>query len=434
MRNSKTFLLLGLVLLFSTRLSAQTLELSSSGELLDGVAAIVNDGVVLKSELSAEMQRIVSRLQEQGTPMPPQRQLTQQVLERLVINRIQLQRAERLGIQVPDEMVNQALATVAERNGVALAELPAVLASEGINYNSFRREVREQLTLEQLRQRDVISRISVTPREIEEFMARQEGRAFMNQEFALSHILVSVSASADTSEIEQARQRIEDIHQRLRDGEEFAELAVAYSDGQQALDGGRLGWRNGQELPSLFQDIAPQMEVGTVSEPIRSASGYHLIRLDDRRGGDRIMEDQTRVRHILLTTNEVLDDAAVAQRLRDIRRQIDEGSEFAAVAKVVSEDPGSAIDGGDLGWSTSGDFVPEFQAVIDTLSPGEISEPFRTPFGWHIAEVMERRLHDATQDYQRQQAIMAVRNSKLGEETELWTRRLRDEAFVEYRM
>ena len=434
MRTMKTLLPLAMLALLSARAGAQTMELSSSGEMLDGIAAVVNDGVVLKSELAMELERIVARLQEQGTPLPPQRQLVQQVLERLVITRIQLQRADRLGIQVPDEMVNQALNNVAQRNGVALADLPGLLAREGINYNGYRRELREQLTLEQLRQRDVVARIAVTPREVEEFMARQVGREFLNQDFLLSHILISVSSSADTQAIEAARGRVEDLYRRIQSGEAFAELAVAFSDGQQALEGGSLGWRNGQELPSLFQDVAPSLAVGDVSEPIRSASGFHLIRLDDRRGGERVMEDQTRVRHILLTTNEVLDDDAVRQRLADIRRQIVEGSEFAAVAKVVSEDPGSAVEGGDLGWSVAGDFVPAFQQVIEGLAPGELSEPFQTPFGWHIAEVIERRVHDATDDRQRQQAVMAVRNSKLGEETELWTRRLRDEAFVEYRM
>ncbi|MCC5794109.1 MAG: peptidylprolyl isomerase [Chromatiales bacterium] len=435
MRHLRITLLIALLAVTGFRASAQTLELSATGELLDGVAAVVNDGVVLKSELAVEMDRIVARLQEQGTPMPPARQLAQQVLERLVITRIQLQRAERLGIQVPDELVNQALAGVAQRNNIPLADLPGLLAAEGINYNSYRRELREQLMLEQLRQRDVISRIVVTPREIEEFLARQEGRAFLNHDFRISHILVSLSAGADSSEVNAARERIEDIHRRVLAGEEFAELAIAYSDGQQALEGGSLGWRRGDELPSLFQDVAPQLAPGEVSAPIRSASGFHLVRLDERRGGERIVEDQTRVRHILLAPNEVLDDAAIQQRLVEIRRQIiEDGADFAAVARVVSEDPGSAIDGGDLGWSVEGDFVPEFQQTIDGLGLGEISKPFRTPFGWHIAEVTERRTHDATADYQRQQAIMAVRNSKLGEETELWTRRLRDEAFVEYRM
>lgn len=434
MRTMKILLPVALLALLSARAGAQTLELSTSGEMLDGIAAVVNDGVVLKSELAMELDRIVARLQEQGTPLPPQRQLVQQVLERLVLTRIQLQRADRLGVQVTDEMLNQALGNVAQRNGVTLADLPGLLAREGISYNSYRRELREQLTLEQLRQRDVIARIAVTPREVEEFMARQVGREFLNQDFLLSHILVSVSSSADSQDIEDARRRAEDLYQRVQSGEAFAELAVAFSDGQQALEGGSLGWRNGQELPSLFQDVAPSLSVGEVSTPIRSASGFHLIRLDDRRGGERVMEDQTRVRHILLTTNEVLDDDAVRQRLADIRRQIVEGGDFAAVAKVVSEDPGSAVEGGDLGWSVAGDFVPAFQQVIESLPPGELSEPFQTPFGWHIAEVIERRVHDATSDRQRQQAIMAVRNSKLGEETELWTRRLRDEAFVEYRM
>lgn len=413
---------------------AQTRELSSTGDLLDGIAAVVNDGVVLKSELELEMQRIMSRLEAQGTQIPPVGTLAGQVLERLIINRIQLQRAERIGIKISDETLNVALSNVAQRNGTTLSELPQMLAREGVEYPLYREEMRDQLAIEQLRQRDVASRIGITPREIEEYLARQEGRAFQNQEFKLSQILISISVTATADEIETAEKEIMDISDKIRDGESFVEMAIAHSDGQKALEGGDLGWRKGEELPTLFAEIVPGLEIGQVSAPIRSASGFHLVRLDDRRGGEAVMQQQTRARHILITTNEVLDDEAAAQKLREIRQQILDGDSFEAVAKVISEDPGSAVDGGDLGWNGPDVFVPEFQAVCDRLEIDEISEPFKTPYGWHIIQLLGRRVHDTTEELQRQRAIMALRNSKMSEETELWTRRLRDEAFVEYRL
>jgi len=432
--NSLRVLILLAGALAGTLLHAQTRELSSSGELLDGIAAVVNDGIVLKSELQAELQNIVNRLNAQGTQPPPVNQLIPQVLERLVIQRIQLQRAERLSIQVSDETLNQALANIAQRNGVSLSELPAALAAQGVDYSTYREEMRDQLIIDQLRQRDVVSRIAVTPKELEEHLERQNSQAFVNQEFRLSHILISTSATATSAEIAEARQRVEDIHRRLAAGESFTELAITYSDSQNALEGGSLGWRKGDELPTLFADAVPALEPGEISDPIRSASGFHIVRLDERRGGEPIMQKQTHARHILITTNEVLDDDAARERLREIRQQIIDGDDFEAIAKAISEDPASAVDGGDLGWNGVGAFVPSFQAVCDSLEPGELSQPFRTRYGWHIVEVLGRRVQDTTDEVQRQQAIMAIRNSKLAEDTELWMRRIRDQAFVEYRL
>lgn len=413
---------------------AQNMELSDTGELLDSIAAVVNDGVVLTSELKIEIQQIVARLEAQGTQVPPISQLAPQILERLVIRRIQLQRAERIGMQIPDETLNIALADIAERNGVSLSDLPDMLRREGIDYANYRMEMRDQLIVEQLRQRDVIGSINVTPRELEDYLERQAGRANRNVEFKLSHILISTSANADPENVATAEKRAWEIYERATNGDPFVELAIAYSDGQQALDGGDMGWRKGEELPTLFADIVPGLEIGQVGEPIRSASGFHLVRLDDRRGAEPIMESQTRARHILITANEILDDEAVRQKLTEIRQQIIDGDSFEAVAKVVSEDPGSAINGGDLGWNGPDMFVPEFQAVCDQLEIDEISEPFRSNFGWHVIQLLDRRVHDTTDEVMHQEAMMAIRNSKLNEETELWARRLRDQAFVEYRL
>jgi peptidyl-prolyl cis-trans isomerase SurA len=413
---------------------AQTRELSSTGEMLDGIAAIVNDGVVLKSQLEIEIQRIIQRLESQGAQVPPMNTLAGQVLERLIVNQIQLQRAERIGIRISDETLNVALENVAQRNDTGLSDLPEMLAREGIDYTAYRAEMREQLAIEQLRQRDVTGRIGITPRELEEYLERQKGRAFQNQEFKISQILISISASATAEDVDVADRKIADIFKRIQAGESFVELAVTFSDGQKALEGGDLGWRKGDELPSLFAEVVPGLEIGQVSEPVRSASGFHLVKLDDRRGSEPIMQQQTHARHILISTNEVLDDEAVYQKLTELRQQILDGDSFEAVAKVISEDPGSAVDGGDLGWAGPDVFVPEFQAVCDELEIDEISKPFKTSFGWHIIQLLDRRMHDTTEEIQRQRAIMAIRNSKMSEETELWMRRLRDEAFVEYRL
>jgi peptidyl-prolyl cis-trans isomerase SurA len=315
-----------------------------------------------------------------------------------------------------------------------LTELPALLASQGIEYSSFRSEMREQLAIDQLRQRDVIARINVTPRELDEHLERQAGHASQNEEFRLSHILISIPADASVENIAAAERTILSILERARAGESFFELAIANSDGQSALKGGDLGWRRGNELPTLFADLVPGLEPGQISEPSRSASGFHLVRLDERRGTEPVMENQTHVRHILITTNEVLDDGAAQQKLEEIRQQIIDGDDFEAVATVMSEDPGSAVNGGDLGWNGPGIFVPEFQAVCDALDIDEISEPFQSPFGWHILQLLDRRVQDMTEEVERREAIMAIRNSKLEEETELWARRLRDQAYVEYKL
>jgi len=426
--------LLAVYLLHSASLSAQTLDLSSTGEFLDGIAAVVNDGAVLTSEVNLELGRIIERLNAQGAQVPPSSTLAPQILERLIIKRIQLQRAERLGIQIPDESLNLALTNIAQRNNTTLTELPALLASQGIEYSGFRSEMREQLAIDQLRQRDVIARINVTPRELDEHLERQAGHASQNEEFRLSHILISIPVDASVENITAAESLILSILKRARDGESFFELAIANSDGQSALKGGDLGWRRGNELPTLFADLVPGLEPGQISEPARSASGFHLVRLDERRGTDPFMENQTHARHILITTNEVLDDGAAQQKLEEIRQQIIDGDDFEAVATVMSEDPGSAVSGGDLGWNGPGIFVPEFQAVCDALDIDEISEPFQSTFGWHIIQLLDRRVQDMTEEVERREAIMAIRNSKLEEETELWARRLRDQAYVEYKL
>jgi peptidyl-prolyl cis-trans isomerase SurA len=428
-------LLLSVALLPSLA-SAQTRELSSNGVLLDRIAAVVNDGVVLTSELDEQTEEVIARLREQSTELPPRNVLRRQILERLVVDEIQMQRAARLGIQVSDDMLNGALADVAQRNNMSFADLPRELEAQGIDYRTYREEIRKQLTLQLLRQRDVIGRISISPREMEQALARQQNAPDINSEYNVSHILISVPVTASPEQIQAREERVRDVWERAKAGQDFAQLAVTYSESTTNIEGGSLGWRKGSQLPSIVGDAIAKMKPGEVSDPIRTPSGFHLFRLNEIRGGlQQSVQSQTHARHILLRTNELEDDQTVEQKLADIRRRVLEGGEdFGAIAAVTSNDPGSAPQGGDLGWTGPGTFVPEFERQLNALQENEISPPFRTQFGWHIVQLLGHRMHDITQDMLRQQVFVQLRESKAEEETELWLRRLRDEAFVEYRM
>ena len=411
---------------------AQARTLSDRGEMLDRVAAVVNDGVVLSSELDEQVAEITTRISGQGMEMPPAAVLRQQVLDRLVLQEIQMQRAQRAGIRINDEALNSALADVAQRNGIPLADLPKVLASQGVDYNAYRESVRREMTTQVLRQRDVLQRINVSPREIEQFIAKDKNRPSEANEYNLSHILIAVPQDPSTQQLEEAARRAEDVSRRARAGEDFAQLAIANSNSQTALEGGALGWRRGPEIPTVLADLVVQLKAGETSEPLRTPSGYHIVRLNELRGeAAQGLVEQTQARHILLKPTEIQDDATVEQRLRAVRERILKGEDFAGLAKTSSEDPGSATEGGNLGWTTPGTFVPEFDKALAALQQDEISQPFRSQFGWHIVQLLGRRQFDNTEEMRRQRAFMQLRESKAEEEIELWLRRLRDEAYVD---
>ena len=425
----------GAALLFQTEAGAQTRELATKGELLDRVAAVVNDGVVLNSELDDQMSIVTERLRQQKLELPPQNVLRQQVLERLVLQEIQTQRAAKAGLKVPDETLNSALTDVAQRNGIPLSQLPEALQQQGIDYAAYREDVRKELTLGLLRQRDVLQRISITPREIDQYLDKEAKMPASDMEYNVSHILIAVPQEATPQQLDEAAKRAQEVSTRAKGGEDFAKLALAYSKSQTALEGGALGWRKGGELPTFLADTIAKMKAGEVSDPIRTPTGYHIIRLNDMRGsGKKAIENQMHVRHILMKTTELADDATVRQKLSDIRERILKGEDFAGLAQTTSQDPGSQSQGGDLGWTGPGTFVPEFDAAIAGLKEGEISEPFHTQYGWHIAQLLGRREYDNTDELKRRQAIEAIRASKADEETELWLRRLRDEAYVETKL
>ena len=434
--------LLATVLAPITNALAQERGLGAGGELLEGVAAVVEDGIVLKSELADRVAIIVGNLRaqqeeappEQRRPLPPMAILEKQVLDQLVLREIQLQRATRVGITVSDDLLNQALSRVAENLGYTLEELPTVLASQDVDYAEYREDSRQDLMIEQLQQRDVINRINISPRELELCLAEREATATNTFDYNISHILISVPSNATPEQIEAARQKIDESHSRLEAGEDFARLAVATSQAQTALDGGSLGWRKGSQLPSLFADTVVKMEPGEHSQPIQSGAGFQIVKLNEMRGAERTMVDQLHVRHILLKPNEILDSDAVQQKLRGVRSQILGGDDFATIARAVSEDTVSAADGGDLGWISPGDFVPEFEQQVAQLPLKQLSEPLQSRYGWHLVEVLERRSHDTTDEVKREQCARQIRASKAEEERELWLRRLRDQAFVELKI
>jgi peptidyl-prolyl cis-trans isomerase SurA len=324
---------------------------------------------------------------------------------------------------------------VARRNAIPFEQMPVALEAQGIDYASYREEMRREITLSLLRQRDVIPRIHVSPRELDAALERQAGQADENAEFDVSHILLSLPESATADQIAKVEQLAREIHARAKGGEDFGQLALAYSNAQSALERGKLGWRRMGQLPQFIAEMVVKMQPGDVSEPARTPTGFHIVRLDETRGGDSgpMLVEQIHARHILMRPNEVQDDATTRQRLAAVRDRVLAGEDFEALASVTSEDPGSASRGGDLGWNSPGTFDPQFEEVLAGLAENEISEPFRTQFGWHIVQMLGKRTHDQSDEVRRQRVLTALREGKVDEETELWLRRLRDDAYVEIR-
>ena len=410
-------------------------ELSKTGQYIDGIVAVVDDGVVLKSQLDDQLATIMQRAQEQDMDLPPANELRDQLLERLILTEIQLQRAERMGVFISDQMLNQSIGQIAAQNGVAFEDMPALLEADGVNYAKFRRELRDEIALDQLRRADVGRRIAVSPREIEMCLADLEDNVALNSDYNLSNITISISESASAAEIEEALAETDLIISRIKDGADFAALAIRYSDAQNALDGGALGWLKGSQLPTLYTNIVADLQAGDVSDPIRTPSSFHIVKINDMRSAIQVSQiDQVNVRHILITPNEIIDDQTAKQRLDDALEKLGDGEDFAELAKMLSDDPGSSNTGGEMGWTGPGVFVPEFETIVANTETGEISEPFQSRYGWHIVEVLDRRVYDNTDDLQESDCITRVRNGKMEEETMLWMQRLRDEAYVDIRI
>ncbi len=401
---------------------------------LDRIVALVNDDAITELQLQKQMDFIKAQLANQSMTLPSDSELRSQILERLIVKQLQLQLADINHIRVDDEMLNSFIDSMAERNNMSVAKFRDQLIKDGFDYVYFREELRSEITINQLRQRQVDSRIIVTEREIDNYLENRQRQDFSNFEYLISHILVSVPEAASPDQINLAKNRAEEILAKLAAGETFAKVAVAMSDGQQALQGGSLGWRRAGEIPSLFTEVVFTLKPGEVSGLIRSSSGFHIIRLDERRGGeDRNIVDQTLVSHILIKTNALIQDQDARIRLQQLKKRIEGGEDMVLLARAHSEDTVSAAKGGDLGWVSPGDMVPEFEEVLKQTKKGSISEPFKTRFGWHILKVQDYRQHDNTEAMKRRQAQQIVRQRKIEEEVETWIRRLRDESYVEIR-
>lgn len=399
-------------------------------EVLDRIVALVNDDIILESELRAEIRTV--QQQYQGRNLPRGQDLERQVMERLIMKRLQLNRAERMGITVDDNTLNAAVRRVAEQNNMNLPQFQQALAQEGIPFAQFRDELRDEIVISRLHQREVERQVNVSQQEIEEFLSSPAGAEDM--EFRISHILVSTPDAASSEQIEAARTRAEEALETIRSGADFSTVAARLSDGQQALDGGDLGWRSAGQIPSAFEEEILSMEPGDVSDVIRNSSGFHLVKLEDRRSAEDRIITQTRARHILINTNDVVTEDDAQTRLENLLNRIEQGDDFGALARAHSDDRSSASSGGDLNWVNPGQLVPAFERTMENLEPGQISEPFQTQYGWHVVQVLERRQHDGTEDYRRARAATEIRERKGDEVLEGWLRRLRDDAYIENKL
>lgn len=400
-------------------------------EVLDTIIAVVEDDVILERELQREVAAIEQRIQASKAAMPPAAVLRKQVLERMIVDKLQRQLAEKAGINVTEEMLNSSASDIARRNNMNLQEFRAELQSQGISYQSFLDNMRNEIIINQLRGREIGGRIKVTDREVDHYMETQDKIGEEAVQYHLGHILIAVKEAASAAEIQKAQSKAEDIAKKLRAGQDFTQTAISESDDANALKGGDLGWRTKGDIPTLFVDVVSNLAQGEVAEPIRSPSGFHIIKMLEVKGIDAHMVTKTKVRHILIKTNELIDDAEAKKRLLALKARIADGDDFAALARAHSDDKGSALKGGSLDWVGPGDLVKPFEEAMEKLGINEISDPVQTQFGWHLIQVLDRENKDNSVEFKKNLVRDAIRKRKIEEETELWLRRLRDEAFVE---
>lgn len=436
----KRFISAGFIVGVSAIFSALLPPASLGAEQLDRIVAVVGEGVVLESELIEATRSIKRRMGPEAERIPPD-VLRSQVLDQLIITRLQTQRAQQGGLRVEDSEVNNALHDIAAQNGMSLDEFLDNVRADGLPPRELRERVREEILINKLRQREVNGRIVVTEEDVDRYLESESLRVQENREYHIRHLLLSLPDGPSPEQLRSARRRIETLRERAVSGEtSFSDLAIAHSDGQKALEGGDLGWLPGGYLPTLFSEVIPKLQVGEISEPFRGASGYHLIKLEEMRtaggetAGEQVIVEEVQARHILLQLNEIRDDERARQQAETLRERILAGGDFAELARANSDDPGSANKGGELGWNEPELFNSAFAEKVKSLEIGEISEPFKSPEGWHIVEVLDRRERDQTEERRRNRARQALARRKIEEEGEVWIRRLRDEAYVEIRL
>ncbi|MGB7542308.1 MAG: peptidylprolyl isomerase [Burkholderiales bacterium] len=403
--------------------------------LVDRIIAVVNSEVITQYELSARVDRVLKELRQRGTPPPDREQLERQVLERVITDKVQLQYAKETGLRVNDLDLDRTIGRVAEGNRMSLTEFRRTLERDGVPFDKFREEVRNEILISRLREREVDNKITVSDSEIDNYLAEQDGKKDTAVEYSVAHILLRVPEQARPEQLERQRARAEEVVRRLKSGADFAQLAATYSDAPDALQGGAMGWREPRRLPEMFVQALAGLRPGDVSDVLRSPAGFHVLKLVDKRGAGTapMLVEQTHVRHILVRTNEVVSEDDGRRKLLQLRERIVNGADFAELARLHSDD-GSAARGGDLGWLYPGDTVPEFERAVAELKPLEVSQPVKTQFGWHLIQVLERRTADVSSDRKRLEARKALRDRKSDEAYQEWLRQLRDRAYVEYRL
>jgi len=405
------------------------LQAQAQTQMLDQVVAIVDDDVIMASELRERILSITQTLQSRGMELPPEDVLIRETLDRLIIESIQLQMGNRVGARISDAQLNAALERIAAQNRMSLEQFSAMLEQEGQSYAAMREQVRREMVIQRVQAGNVNQGIQISEQEVRNYLASSEGQKLSQPEYRILHALLPLAPDVPDSEVATARSYLESLLRRIRAGEPF-DRAIAGSTDRYPFSGGDLGWRKLEDLPSLFSDVAPSLEVGATSDPIRSPSGLHLVHLADLQGGDQ-MVDQTRVRHILVRPSEIMTDEQARDLVARLKDRAEAGEDFAALAREFSEDIGSAAEGGDLGWTNPGQMVPEFEAAMAATSIGELSDPVRSQFGWHVLEVMERREQDMTREATRARATEALHQRKYDEELDAWLRKIRDEAYVD---
>jgi peptidyl-prolyl cis-trans isomerase SurA len=402
---------------------------------LDAIVAVVDDDVILASELLERVRLVEEQIRASGrTAMPPQDVLVSQIMERMILESLQIQEAERRGLTIDDETLTRAVTEFAQNNKMTIEQFAQRLEAEGRNYVEFREEIRDEMLIQRLQRGLVNRRISISDQEIDDLLNSPYYKELLSDEYRVGHILLTIANDADESVWNEAREEADIIVSQLRDGADFAEMAIENSSGSRALEGGDLGWRKAAALPTLFADQVMELEVGEVADPIESGSGIHIVKLLDRRGAGVQTAQQALVRHILVQPSEIRSDSETEALARSIYDQLQNGADFAELAQEYSDDPGSALNGGDLGWTSGDEFVPEFQQAVAATPTGEISEPFKTQYGWHVLQVQDRRQQDMSQEALRNMAVQILHTRRFEEELERWLKELRDEAFVEVRL
>jgi len=413
-----------------------TLVASASAEVrpLDRIVAIVDNDVIMQSQLDQRLREVEQTIEKRGAEMPPRDVMQQQVLERLITENLQLQIGERSGIRISDEELNQAMATIAQRNNMSLDQFRAALERDGLSLDTAREQIRREMVISRVRQRRIGERIQVSKQEVENFLASDLGKMQLSEEYRLANILIPVPESADSTAIQAAEKIARDTYEQLQNGADFAKLAVSRSASENALEGGDMGWRKAAQLPPPFDTEVSTMNVGDFTQPVRTPPGFILLKVLDKRGGDNQVREEVHVRHILIKPSQIRSDEESRRLVQRLRDRILAGESFAELAKNFSEDPGSALNGGDLNWIDPNSLVPEFREVMSNTPNGQLSEVFKTPYGWHILEVLGRRATDASEEVREQQAQTLLRNRKYDEELQTWLRQIRDEAYVEIKI